>query len=210
MAIVDHDAPVPRAQPLDLGVERRVIGVEPARPPRGDLVRRGRGAVAVQRLAVEGGGGAELRRGLAGVERHAGGIAVDVDGGARHGGVDGRGAEIGGEAVEPVDPPVGVLARQPGRDEPRRDLRRQLRPGVGEADDERRFAAPDGEPGGGHRVAWGRHRVTPMPLCSALAARRSHRPGRRAPSRSRSGPGGSSRLRGRCPRPCRAGRRCRR
>ena len=61
--------------------------------------------------------------------------------------IDGR-AEIGGEIVEPLDPPVGVLAREPGRDEAGFILGRDVRAGMRQAHHERRVAAVDGQPVG--------------------------------------------------------------
>ena len=72
VAIVDHDIGVLRAQPLDLRAECRVIRIEEAGATLGDLFRIRLGARRVERLAVEGGGGAQLRRRLARIERDAG------------------------------------------------------------------------------------------------------------------------------------------
>ena len=101
------------------------------------------------------------------------GIAIDVDHGARDGGVDRGGAQVAHEIVELVDPPVGVLARQPRRHAARLDVGRDLGAGVRKADDQRRLALLDGEP------CWViRHHAT-SDVIPALACRDPA--GRRAP-----------------------------
>ncbi len=112
------------------------------------LVRRQ--AVAIEGLAVEGLGGAEARRRLARIERSAGGVAVHIDHRSGHARPYRRRADPDGEVVEAVDPPVRVLAPQPGRGQPRLDVSGDVGPGVGDADDQGRIAPPDEEPVGGH------------------------------------------------------------
>ena len=100
-------------QALDLGSKCGVIRIEEADLAFGDAFSARLGARLINGLAVEGGGGAELRRRLPGIERNAGRIPVDVDHGARDRGADHGCAETGGEIVEALDPPIGILAGEP-------------------------------------------------------------------------------------------------
>ncbi len=122
VAVVEGDARMRAAQAGDLGGERGVVGGEVGGLAPLDVGRVGRHAGLPQRLAVEGGGGDEFGRVLAGVEGDAGGVAVDVDDGAGDGGVDRGGTQLARESVELVDPPVGVLAGEPRRDAARLDV----------------------------------------------------------------------------------------
>ena len=61
-----------------------------------------------------------------GIERGARRVAVHVDDGARHRGMDQGRAEVAGEAIERVDPPIRVLQGDLARHEARHDLVRQL------------------------------------------------------------------------------------
>src|SRR5258705_179117 len=75
------------AQPLDLRDKREMVWREIERLASLDLVRRGLPAGAVERAAVEG-----FRRHQAGgrlprIERGSGGIAIDIDHGARERGM---------------------------------------------------------------------------------------------------------------------------
>ena len=67
--------------------------------------------------------------------------------------MDDRGVEILGEGIEPVDPPIGILAGQPGRHEPGFQLGWDAGAGMRQADQQRRAAATDRQPSGslGHR-----------------------------------------------------------
>ncbi len=148
VGFVQHDRPVLSPQPADFGGEGLVIGGKPSPPAFGDLVLGRLLAAPVERLAVEGGGRAKLSGRLAGIEGGAAGVAIDVDYGARHRRAHQGRSHFAGEVIEPVDPPVGILARQPRRDQALFDLRRDLGSRVRETDDQRGRAALDGEPGG--------------------------------------------------------------
>ena len=105
------------AQAHDLGMERVVIGLEGEPQAVGGARFVGRLARTVERLAVEGSGRTEFGRRLAGIERGAAGIAIDVDDRARERRANERRIQRLDEIVEFVQPPVGVLAREPRIDE---------------------------------------------------------------------------------------------
>jgi len=146
MAVVKRHLLVRGAQALQFAIEGGVIGVEIAGAPFGDFGCVGAFAVLVERLAVEGRGRTELGRRLSGIERDAGRVAVDVDHGARDRRVNRGRAHVADEIVKPVDPPVGVLARQPGRDEARLEFGGNVGAGVREGDHKRLIAAVNGQP----------------------------------------------------------------
>src|SRR5262249_44267059 len=123
-------------------------------------------AVAVEGPGVEGLGGHQGGRDLAGIERGAGRIAIDVDDAARQRGVHRGRTEIGSEGVELVDVPVGVVTRELLRDEAVLAVVGNVEPGMGERYEERRSATVDGEPGFGHAVffrKWGVGGAAPLP-----------------------------------------------
>ena len=146
MRVVEHDARMHCAQPLELGQNRLVVGHEPGFEPLRDIVRIRLQAGQVQRLVVEGRERAQVGGVRARVERLAGGIAIHVDDGARHHRADGGDPEVGREIVQLVHPPVGVLARAPRRDELRFDLHRDRGSGVRQAQHHGSVAAPYPEP----------------------------------------------------------------
>ena len=151
-------------QPRDLGGERGVIGLEIEPPPLGDLCVVGRFALAIERLAVEGRRRAELGRRLAGIERRAGRIAVDVDERARQRRADDRRAERARRNRRAAGSTSRRrLPRQPGAT--KRGLAAvELGSGVGNADDQRRVAALDRQP-----VGRGAHRLAPSSAGSGVA-----------------------------------------
>jgi hypothetical protein len=131
-----------RDQPVELGLEAGVVGIEEAGAALGDLGRvrllPGDDTAARRRRCRR----AQAGGGLAGIERHARRVAIDVDHRARDAGADTTVApRLGGEGVELFEPPVGVLAGQPGGDEAGFDVGRDDRPGVRDADDQRGLAA---------------------------------------------------------------------
>jgi hypothetical protein len=137
MAVVKHDAGMQRAQPLDLVSKRGVVGREIKPLAALDLLRRRRAALAIEPTTIEGFGREKARGRLPGVERRAGGIAVDVDHRARKRGVHGRSTELAGEGVELLDVPVGVVAGERKRYQGRRALRRNAQAGVWKRQQER-------------------------------------------------------------------------
>ena len=142
-------------EPGDLGRERRMIGIEIKTPPLGDFSRVRRLVRPVERLAVEGRSRHEFGRRLAGIERCAAWIAIDVDDRARKSRAHERSPERRDEIVKLVEPPVRVLAREPRIGEGRLKAEK-IYARVRNADDERRLAALDDEPGrmlGGHSGA---------------------------------------------------------
>ena len=104
------------AQSLQFGRDRRVIGFEPGLAAAFDLGRV-RARVGVQRLAIEGGGRAQLGGRHAGVERLARWVAVAVDHAAADAGANGGGAQLAREGIKLGDVPIGIAARQPRRSE---------------------------------------------------------------------------------------------
>src|SRR5688572_5865119 len=82
MAIVEHDPGMEVAQALKLRRQRLVVRVEPPSASGRDARGVRPPPLAVERLAVEGRGRAQLRGRLAGIERNTRGVAVDVDHGA--------------------------------------------------------------------------------------------------------------------------------
>jgi hypothetical protein len=80
-------------------------------------------------------------RRLAGIERDAGRVAVEVDDEARQPRFDDGRLEALGEAVELAHMPVGVLDQFAARIELRRDLGRQAGAGMRHRQDERRGTA---------------------------------------------------------------------
>ena len=144
MGVIDDDLVMPGAQPVDLRLQRGMIGHEPVGPPPVDFGRIGDGA-GIERFAVEIGRRAKFGCGLPRIERGAGGIAIDVDHAARNGCADRRCAQIASEGVKLIHPPVGIRARDPGRAERAADIG-EIGAGVGKGDDQRRLAPPDVEP----------------------------------------------------------------
>ena len=100
MGVIERDAAVSFGEPRDLGAEGVVIGREIEPAALGDLSLVWRFAGPVKRLAVERRRRAQLGRRLAGIERGAAGIAVDVDDRARNRGPHDRRAEVSGEGVK--------------------------------------------------------------------------------------------------------------
>ena len=171
MGVEQTHAPMRPAEPRDLGRERRMIGVEVEAPSRGDFSRVRRLVRPVERLAVEGGGWAELGRRLARIERRAARIAIDVDDRARESRAHERSPDRRDEIVKVVKPPIRVLAREPGIDEgwlkPQKVNAR-----VGNADDERRLAALDDKPVGilgAHRASLSSPGSAAAPTASTTA-----------------------------------------
>ena len=147
MGVEQHDAREALTKPRDLVRERLVIGIEGEQHPLGDLCVVGRIAMPIERLAVESRGWAELGRRLAGIERGAGGITIDIDDRARDRRANDRRVERVDEVVELVEPPVGVLLREPRVDETL-FVCAEIYARVGNADNQRRCAAPDHKPAG--------------------------------------------------------------
>src|SRR5579862_7564295 len=99
------------AQASELRLHGAMIGLEVFPPSCGDLRRRQCVAGAIERLPVEGRGRTELRGGKARIERSAGGGAVGIDDRARDVCAYHGRADLSGKTVQPIDPPVRVLAR---------------------------------------------------------------------------------------------------
>ncbi len=157
-----------------------MIGIEIEAPAPVDFARVRRLALAVERLAVEGRGRDKFRRRLAGIERGAARIAIDVDDRARKFRAHERRPERAGEIVEFVEPPVRVLAGEPRTDESRLEVE-EVCPGVRNADDERRVPALDDEPVGtlvAHRAGLSSEGSATAPTAS-IAAPLSHEARRR-------------------------------
>ncbi len=129
-----------------------MVRIEVKAPPLGDLGRVRRSARPIERLAIEGRRWDKFCRRLAGIERSAARIAVDVDDRARKPRPHQCRAERRDEIVELVEPPIRVLAREPRIDEGRLE-RQQVRSRMGNADDERRVAALDDEPVGSAQLS---------------------------------------------------------
>ena len=132
----------------NLGGEGVVIGPEISLATASDLglVRRG----LPDRRAVEGRGRHQLGRRLAGIQRDAGRVAVEVDDEARELRLDDGRLEALGEGIELAHMPVGVLDQLSARIELRRDLGRQAGAGMRHRQDQRRGAARDGDDAGAH------------------------------------------------------------
>ena len=116
VAVVEDHGRMRLAQAGQLGGDGGVVGLEIGCAPGRDLGRIR--CLTPQGLAVERRGRAQLGRGLARIEGHARRVAIHVDDRARDRGAHDGGVEVGGKVVEPVDPPVGVLAGKPWRDQP--------------------------------------------------------------------------------------------
>ena len=173
MGVEQRDALMLLAQASDLAGERRMVGIEVKTPPLGDFGRVRRAARPIERLAVEGRGWDEFRRRLTGIERGAARIAIDVDDRAREPRAHQCRAERRDKVVELVEPPIGVLAREPRIDESRLECH-EIRPRVRNADDERRIAALDDEPVGalaGHRAGFSSPGSAAAPTASMTALR---------------------------------------
>src|ERR1700677_333057 len=119
MGVEERDVLMLLAQARDLAGERRVIGIQVKTPAVCDVGRVRRLARAIERLAVKGRCRAEFRRRLTRIERGAAWIAIDVDDRAREPRPYQCRAERRDEIVERVEPPIGVLAREPRTDESR-------------------------------------------------------------------------------------------
>src|SRR6185312_2143997 len=100
----------------------------------------------VERLAVESRERTELRRYATGIKRCAGGIAVGIDHRAREARAHRRRIELARHRIEPVDPPVRVLEREPARAEATLDLGWNFRPRLRKAHEKRCATAADLEP----------------------------------------------------------------
>ena len=112
-----------------------------------------------------------VRRRLTGIERSAAWIAIDVDDRAREPCSHQCRAEGRDKIVELIEPPIGVLAREPGTDESRLECH-EIRARMGNADDERRIAALDDEPIGalaGHRAGFSSPGSAAAPTASMTA-----------------------------------------
>src|SRR5580700_6643356 len=79
MAVVKHDVIVSFSQSFELGLERGVVRCKPTSLAAFNLGSLGTLAARVDCLAVERNGWTKFGGCLAGVERLAGGIAIDVD-----------------------------------------------------------------------------------------------------------------------------------
>ncbi len=171
VAVVEQGIAVRGLHPRDLVGERPVVGVEAGAAALLDLVRVWLLALAVERLAGEGGGRAQARRGLARVERGARRVAVDVDDVAGEDGLDGRRRQILREGVEAVDVPVGVGERAADLGQPAADAVGQLGAGMRQAEDQRRAALLDSD--GRHLVSSRPGRMVSLPAVIAPAATRA-------------------------------------
>jgi hypothetical protein len=141
VAVVQRNPRMVRTKACDLAGQCGVIGTAILSHATRTFTRVGYHAHAPQRRVIEGGGGHQHARGLLWVEQWVGWVAVDIDDGARNACVDHGGTHFAHEAVEPVDPPIGILARQPGRRTARLDGWGNIRASVCDADNERRVAA---------------------------------------------------------------------
>ncbi len=79
MAVIEQGHPVLGQGPLDLFLKGRMVGIEEGPAALLDLLLARLLAVEIEGIAVEGGGGAQARGRLAGIERGARGVAVHVD-----------------------------------------------------------------------------------------------------------------------------------
>ncbi len=82
MAVIQNNRAVEAAKPRDFSGDGGMIRIEIFDTAQQDCRTIRLHAVTVKRLAVKRGGGAKPGRGLAGVERGAGGITVHVNDGA--------------------------------------------------------------------------------------------------------------------------------
>ena len=169
MGVVQGHARMALAQPADLVSQRLVVGRVVARAALGDLGLAGRLAKAVQRLAVEGCRRTEFGRRLPGIERDPVGIAVDVDDRARDRRLNDGRAELFREIVQRAQAPVRVASRDPGADESGLAVAK-IRSGVRDADDQRRVAALDKEPVGGHAASNSGQRTSPAAATNSSEA----------------------------------------
>jgi hypothetical protein len=105
---------VQAAEPSNLGGQGFVIRVKIRNPAQQNfrLVRCVSGKI--QGLAIKSFGGAKPCGCLPRVERHAGGITVYVDDRARNSCADNGRIQGFGKGVKLGQPPVGILAREPG------------------------------------------------------------------------------------------------
>ncbi|MDT4859241.1 hypothetical protein FQZ97_937420 [compost metagenome] len=174
-----------------LGLDPRQLGGQGLvvrRPDLGEVarpLRAGRlAAGAVQRLAGEQ-GRREQAGGGAGIERRIILRAVEVDDIARVARLQGTGAQLIGEVIEPRDMPVGIAETLRLLDQARLDGRRQQDAGMRHADQQRCAAAAEAQyvihsrsPVHGESPAWANRRPTnrPAPPVGGSARRRSRRP----------------------------------
>jgi hypothetical protein len=147
MAVIQHDFVVFASQPGDRRGNCRMVGIEKRGAAHCQLRTLGLKAGPVQRLAVKGRCGTQLGGRLSGIQRHAGRVPVTVNDRARDAGPDDGRTHRMCEVVEQVDPPVRILACEPWRNEAVLNIARNVHPGVGHREDERRIAARNGEPG---------------------------------------------------------------
>ena len=171
MSVEQRDAFMLLAQASNLSGERRMVGVEVKTPPVGNVGRVWLEAWPIERFAVEGRGRDEFRRRLTGIERSAARIAIDVDDRAGEPRAHQGRAERCDKIVKLVEPPIGVLAREPRIDESRFESQ-EVRSRMGNADDERRIAALDDEPVGtlgSHRAGFSSPGSAAAPTASMTA-----------------------------------------
>ena len=151
------------AQPVDLGLQGRVVGREIGFAALVDFRRCRLLARKIKRIAVESIRRAKAGRRLSGVERDAGRIAIDVDHGPRNRRMHHGRAKTSGKVVEFVYPPVAIAATEPRRHQPRFKTRK-VDTGVRDGYQQRCVAAFDGQPGRrGHSATPGNFTV-----CAAL------------------------------------------
>jgi hypothetical protein len=112
------DLAVQPTQPIDLGLQGRMVRREIGFAALVDFRLRRFFARAIERITVESIGRAQAGRRLAGIKRDAGGIAVDVDHRARNRRMHHGRAKASGEIVELVDPPVAIATAEPRRHQP--------------------------------------------------------------------------------------------
>ena len=170
MGVEQRDAPMLLAQPPDLFAKRRVVRIEVETSSVCNVGCVWGQACAIERLAVERGRRDEFCRGLTGIERGAARIAIDVDDRARKPRAHHSRAERRDKIVKPIKPPIGVFAGEPRTYESRVESE-EIRPRVGNADDERRVAALDDEPIGafGHRAGVSSPGSAAAPTASMMA-----------------------------------------
>ena len=172
--VIHHHGAELRTQARDLRSQRIVVGQEIRIAAARDfgVVRLAPGVV--QRLVVEGGQRAQAGGVLARIQRHAAGIAVEVDHRTRDRRAHCGRAHATHEVVQFMHPPVGIAARQPRRVVVADQVVRQLAAGMREADDQWCIALVHRQP-----VGMGVH------ACGSTVGRSSARPCASAPLRTR-------------------------
>ena len=140
MAIEQDGDAVPAVNRGKLPLQPLMVGQPDGAQPLGPLFVAGRFAFPVKRVAGEVVLRDQTGRKLAGIERRVVGRPVQVGDIARPDGLEGRDAQFVGEIVQPVEMPVGIRPHQRAIGHPGFDGRRDRRPDMGNAHQERRVS----------------------------------------------------------------------